>query len=92
MDGSALTFAVVVLAFVYVVHPLFARDIDAPWDQIDLLDRDSGSTQPRSGTGTNTAVGESRRAMTDGGHVCHNCGAYVDGDYLYCAECLIPRV
>jgi len=30
--------------------------------------------------------------VADGGRVCHNCGAYVEGDYLYCAECLMPKV
>lgn len=31
-------------------------------------------------------------AITDGGYECRNCGATMDGTFVYCGECLTPRI
>jgi hypothetical protein len=89
MDGVVLLVPGVVLSIAYLLQPLVAENIDTPWDRFDLSG-DNGETTPAESAAT---VSDSRRAMmTDGGRVCHNCGARVEGDYLYCGECLTPRV
>jgi hypothetical protein len=95
MEGIALLVPGAVLSVAYLLQPLVTDDIDAPWDRFELLDSESeDSTQPDNATRQRTAATgpDGRRALTDGGRVCHSCGAYVDGDYTYCGECLTPRV
>lgn len=98
MEGLRWLVPAMVLALAYILHPLVSENPDAPWNQLKLLGN-SGSTdddgeQPRQSAGASQppARPEGRRAMTDGGRVCHCCGAVVDGDYTYCGECLTPRV
>lgn len=91
MEGILVLVPGAVLTLVYLAQPLLRKNLDTPWDQIDIL-RSEGDSTEESSTRATAPDQESRRAMTDGGRVCHNCGTYVDGDYLYCAECLMPRV
>ena len=92
MDGTALLVPGALVVLAYLFHPLVSDDLDTPWERAGLLGGGSDSVDgpeeadhPRTGP-------NGRRAMTDGGRVCHSCGAHVEGDYLYCAECLTPRV
>jgi len=89
MEGIALLITAMVLALVYILHPLVSENLDTPWGKLGTYPEDEspGETTPPNGSST-----PDRRPMTDGGRVCHNCGSYVEGDYLYCAECLMPRV
>jgi hypothetical protein len=100
MDGVLLLIPGAVLSVVYLLQPLVAstENLDAPWAQFEFLNRDD-ETDDNTVDSTVTATPQpqmagpnGKRAMTDGGRVCHSCGAHVEGDYLYCAECLTPRV
>jgi hypothetical protein len=98
MEGIALLVPGTLLAVAYLLQPLVSENLDAPWDQLELLENNGSTgndqTRPvRSVRGDQSMVGpDGKRAMTDGGRVCHCCGAVVEGDYLYCGECLTPRV
>jgi hypothetical protein len=90
MVGIALLVVAVVLCLAYIVEPLVTKNAKVPWDRFG---RDGSHSTEKSDQPTGRPVDSSeQRAMTDGGRVCHNCGSYVEGDYLYCAECLMPRV
>jgi hypothetical protein len=95
MEGVVLVVPGALFALVYLLQPLVSETTDRPWDQFELLGGDGTTAEDRTGT-TQVAAAptepEEARAMTDGGRVCHSCGAVVDGDYLYCGECLTPRV
>lgn len=104
MEATVLLVPGVVLSLAYLLEPLVSKNITAPWDRLETLGKDDTSSESapsteqrptdatESGTQPPAADTGHRRAMTDGGRVCHNCGSYVEGDYLYCAECLMPRV
>jgi len=95
MEGVALLAPGVLLAIAYLLQPLVSENLDAPWDRLELLGNDDSTTdgQGQSTRSDRPMTGpDGRRAMTDGGRVCHCCGAVVEGDYLYCGECLTPRV
>jgi hypothetical protein len=98
MEGLRWLVPAMVLALAYVLHPLVSENLDAPWDQLELLgssgstDDDGEQSRQSARASQPSARPEGRRAMTDGGRVCHCCGAVVDGDYTYCGECLTPRV
>lgn len=98
MEAIGLLVPGLVLALAYILHPLVSENLHAPWDQLELLgsagstEDDSEQSRQSAGATRPSARPEGRRAMTDGGRVCHCCGAVVDGDYTYCGECLTPRV
>lgn len=79
------------LAVVVLLPPLVRREAESLARSWPLFDRygiddeiESATTEPRPTQGG--------RPMTDGGRVCHNCGNYIEGDYQYCAACLMPKV
>lgn len=92
MEGIVLLVPGLVVTLAYLVQPLVSEDPDAPWDRTDGYGNHSDAGEEQSSTPQPAAEAVDRRAMTDGGRVCHNCGSLVEGDYLYCAECLMPRV
>ncbi|WP_302081445.1 hypothetical protein [Salinibaculum rarum] len=88
MEGTVSLIPALVLALAYILQPLVSTNLDTPWRKFWTFSREpSGETSPPNGSSS-----PDRRPMTDGGRVCHNCGSHVEGDYLYCAECLMPRV
>jgi hypothetical protein len=98
MEGIALLVPGMLVALAYLLHPLVSKNLDAPWDRFELLGSDGETSDERErptrsvGSDHPSTGPDAKRAMTDGGRVCHCCGAVVDGDYLYCGECLTPRV
>lgn len=74
--GSAMA------SLAYILHPLVTDDPQSLWDSEWWLSDDD--------TTTAEAPTERGRAITDGGHVCQNCGAPLGGDFTYCGECVTP--
>jgi hypothetical protein len=82
------------LAILLLVPPLVRSDEPPIAERWSVLERRStghdDGTKAEAAEATATTSGG--RPMADGGRRCHNCGAYVDGDYMYCGECLMPKV
>ncbi len=75
----------VVVSLAYVLQPLVVDDPASLWDS------DWWPADEQDGTETTTAE-QRGRAIADGGQMCQNCGAPLDGDFTYCGECLTPVV
>jgi hypothetical protein len=84
----------VVLAVVLLLPPLVQKDVKSlseTWPVLEWWPAESAKKQTTAQAETASAATAGGRPMTDGGRVCHNCGCYVEGNYLYCAECLMPK-
>jgi hypothetical protein len=83
----------VALAVLLLLPPLVQDDVKSLTEQWPTLDwwprRDQDSPAASDG---DAAMAPGGRPIADGGRVCHNCGSYVEDDYLYCADCLMPKV
>jgi hypothetical protein len=86
----------VALAIVLLVPPLVRDDVEPMAETWPILERwtdESADAETSAQTGeSDPALTPGGRPIADGGRVCHNCGCYVDGDYLFCGECLMPKV
>ena len=83
----------VAMAVLLLLPPLVQDEVtplSEQWPTLDWWPRSDHETAAASDR--DAAMTPGGRPIADGGRVCHNCGSYVEGDYLYCAECLIPKV
>lgn len=74
---------------VLLLPPLLRSDVRPYHDQPVACTRRDGADRSTTGPESPRPTG---RPMTDGGRICHSCGSYVEGDYQYCAACLLPKV
>ena len=82
---------VVLATTILLLPPLLRSDVRPYHDRQNWFTstRRDGADRQAAESDAGQSAG---RPVADGGRVCHNCGAYVEGDYLYCAECLMPKV
>jgi hypothetical protein len=82
----------VALAAVVLLAPLVGNEVTPMTETRSMLEWGPTGREDDGPNAETTASTPDGRPMTDGGRRCHNCGAHVDGDYLYCGQCLMPKV